>query len=58
MQREPHPLTEANTAVLQQVAQMVKHGLLVLPADPTEVAEKTTAVGHHFGKSYFLQIQM
>lgn len=31
-------LTQANTAVLQQITQMVKHGFLVLTADSTEVA--------------------
>lgn len=50
-----HKLTEANAAVLQEVAQVIKHGFLVLAADSTEVAQKTTAVGHHFRKGDFLQ---
>lgn len=33
---------------------MVKHGALVLPADATEVAEETAAVGHHSRKSDLL----
>lgn len=43
-------VTQADAAVLQEVAEVVKHGALVLPADATEVAEETAAVGHHSGK--------
>src|SRR4029434_2352251 len=49
------PFTQPNTAVLQQVAEMVKHSLLVLPADSTEVAEKTAAAGHHLWESDLLR---
>lgn len=48
-------LTQSNAAVLQQVAQVVKHGFLVLTADTTEVAQESTAAGHHFWESNFLQ---
>lgn len=48
-------LTQSNAAVLQQVAQVVKHGFLVLTADPTEVAQEATAAGHHFWEGDFLQ---
>lgn len=47
-------ITEADAAVLQEVAEVVKHGALVLPADATEVAEKTAAVRHHSRKSDLL----
>jgi len=50
-----HTRTEPDAAVLQQVAEMVKHGFLVLAADPAEVTEETTTVGHHLGKGDFLQ---
>jgi len=33
---------------------VVKHGLLVLTADPAEVAQEAAAVGHHLGKGDFL----
>ena len=29
---------------------MVEHGALVLAADPAEVAQEATAVGHHLGE--------
>lgn len=48
-------LTKANAAVLQQIAEVLKHGPLVLTADSTEVTEEATAVGHHFWKCDFLQ---
>lgn len=48
-------LTQAYAAVLQQVAQMIEHGALVLSADSTEVAQETTAVGHHLRKSNLLE---
>lgn len=47
-------VTEADAAVLQEVAEVVKHGALVLPADATEVAKKTAAVCHHSRKSDLL----
>lgn len=47
-------ITEADATVLQEVAEVVKHGALVLPADATEVAEKTAAVCHHSRESDLL----
>lgn len=47
-------LTQPDTAVLQQVAQVVKHGFLVLPANTTEVAQETTTAGHHLGEGDLL----
>ncbi|EDM07856.1 rCG54364 [Rattus norvegicus] len=38
-----------------QVAQVVKHRALVLPADPAEVAEETAAACHHLGEADLLQ---
>lgn len=48
-------LTQSHAAVLQQVAQVVKHGFLVLTADPTEVAQETAAAGHHLREGNFLR---
>ena len=48
-------LTQPHAAVLQQVAEVVKHGLLVLTADAAEVAQEATAVGHHLGEPDLLQ---
>lgn len=42
--------TQAHTAVLQQVTQMLKHGLLILPANSTEIAKEATAASNHFGE--------
>lgn len=53
-QQQSQYITEANAAVLQQVAEVVKHGFLVLTADSTEVTEKSTTVGHHFRKGDLL----
>lgn len=50
-------LTQADAAVLQQVAEMIEHGALVLSADSTEVAQKTAAVGDHLRKSNLLEGQ-
>ncbi len=36
---------------------MVKHGALVLAADPAEVAQEATATGHHLRKSNFLKTE-
>lgn len=47
--------TQPHTAVLQEVAQVFKHGFLILTADSTEVTEETAATGHHFGESNLLQ---
>lgn len=47
-------LTQPHTAVLQQIAEVIKHGFLVLSTDAAEVAKKATAVGHHLRKSNFL----
>jgi len=49
--------TESNAAVLQQVAEVVEHGPLVLSADPAEVAQEATAVGHHLGEPDLLQTE-
>ncbi|EDL24093.1 mCG146243, partial [Mus musculus] len=38
-----------------QVAQVVKHGALVLPADSAEVAEEAAAACHHLGEADLLQ---
>lgn len=46
--------TEAHAAVLQQVAEVVEHGLLVLTADAAEVAQEAAAAGHHLGEGNFL----
>lgn len=48
-------VTETHAAVLQQIAQVIKHGLLVLTADPAEVTQEATAVGHHLRKCDFLE---
>lgn len=48
-------LTQANATVLQQIAQMVEHGTLVLPADSAEVAEEAAAACHHLGEADLLQ---
>ena len=50
-------LTQADAAVLQQVAQVVEHGALVLAADTTEVAQEPTAVCHHTRETDLLQPQ-
>lgn len=49
------PLTQPHAAVLQQVAQVVEHGLLVLAADAAEVAQEAAAAGHHLGEGDLLQ---
>lgn len=46
--------TQTHAAVLQQVAQVVKHGLLVLTTDAAEVAQEAAAAGHHLGEGNFL----
>lgn len=48
-------LTQTDAAVLEQVAEVVEHGPLVLATDPAEVAEEATAVGHHPWESDLLQ---
>lgn len=47
-------LTQANATVLQQVAQVVEHGTLVLPADATEVTEEAAAARDHLGEADLL----
>lgn len=47
-------ITKANATVLEKVAEMVKHGTLILTTDATEVAEETAAVCHHPRKSDLL----
>lgn len=46
--------TQSNAAVLQQVAQVVEHGFLVLATDATEVAQETATAGHHLGEGNLL----
>lgn len=46
--------TKSNTAVVQQVAQVIKHGFLVMAADSAKIAQETAAVGHHLWKPDFL----
>lgn len=53
--KEVGVITKTHAAVLQQVAQVIKHGLLVLTADPAEIAQKAAAVGHHLRKCDFLE---
>lgn len=48
-------LTQPHAAVLQQVAQVVEHGLLVLAADAAEVAQEAAAAGHHLREGDLLQ---
>lgn len=50
----PGVLTQADATVLQQVAQVVKHGALVLPADAAEIAEEAAAACHHLGEADLL----
>lgn len=50
-------LTEAHAAVLQEVAEVIEHGLLVLTADSTEVAQEPAAVRHHLWKGDFLKAE-
>ena len=40
-------LTEKHAAVVEQVAEMLEHGTLVLAAGPAEVAQEPTAHDHH-----------
>lgn len=47
--------TKPHAAVLQQVAEVIEHGFLVLTADSAEVAQEAAAAGHHFGEGNFLQ---
>ena len=49
-------LTETNATVLQKVAEVVKHRALVLATDAAEVAQETTAVGHHAREPDLLQM--
>ena len=48
-------ITQPHAAVLQQVAQVVEHGLLVLTADAAEVAQEATAASHHLGEGNLLR---
>lgn len=47
-------LTKTNTAVLQQITQVIKHGFLILSTYTTEVTQKTATVRHHLWKGDFL----
>ena len=46
--------TQPDTAILQKVAEVVKHGFLVLTADSAKVAQEATAACNHLGESNFL----
>lgn len=46
--------TKSNAAVVQQVAQVIKHGFLVVAADSAKITQETAAVSHHLWKSDFL----
>lgn len=46
--------TQADAAVLQQVTEVVEHGLLVLTANTTEVAQEAAAAGHHLWEGNLL----
>lgn len=52
--KQRNVLTKPHAAVLQQVAEVIEHGFLVLTADPAEVAQEATAAGHHLGEGNFL----
>lgn len=47
--------TQSNTAIFQQVTEMIKHGLLILAADTAEVAQESTAARHHFRERNHLE---
>lgn len=47
--------TQSNTAVLQQVTEMLEHGLLVLTTNAAEVAQEPTTACHHLRKSDLLK---
>lgn len=47
-------LTQSDAAVLQQVAQVVKHGFLVLPANTAEIAQEATTASYHLGEGDLL----
>lgn len=47
--------TQSDAAVFQQVTKMLKHGLLVLTTDATEVAQESTAACHHLRESDVLE---
>lgn len=51
-------LTQPHAAVLEQVAQVVEHGFLVLAADAAEVAQEAAAAGHHLGEGDLLQTRV
>lgn len=46
--------TKSNIAVVQQVAEMIKHGFLVMATDSTEITQETTAVCNHLREHDFL----
>lgn len=46
--------TKSNITVVQQVAEMIKHGPLIMPTDSTEITKETTAVRNHLRKHDFL----
>lgn len=46
--------TKPNTAVFQQVAEMVKQGSLIVAADAAKITQESTAAGHHLWKSNLL----
>jgi len=46
--------TKSYIAVVQQVAEMIKHGFLVMATDSTEITQETTAVCNHLREHDFL----
>lgn len=47
-------VTKSNAAVLQQVAEVVKQGSLVVTADATKITQEATAAGNHGWEGNFL----
>lgn len=46
--------TKSNTAVFQQVTEMVKEGSLIVTTDAAEITQESTAAGYHLGKGNLL----
>lgn len=53
-QQDNKTITKADAAVLEKVAEVVKHRTLILTTDATEIAEKTATVCHHSRESDLL----
>lgn len=47
-------LTQSDTAVLQEVAEVVEQGPLIVTADAAKITQEPTAVCHHLGKGDLL----